>query len=224
LSHDAPLSPSQAFTSLAIINLLTTPAAKLLGSFPMVAAALGCLQRIEDFLHTETLDDQRVSSNSSAISVKSLPKTVIEVTDVVLATTTEDLNKQGITFHSEKGSVKMVLGPVGSGKSTLLKTILGEHTPRTGRVSVTTPLIGYCSQIPWLPNSSIRDAIIGPAAEIDERLYQEVLDLCQLRQDLSQMPLGDLTEIGSRGLVLSGGQKHRIVSKITILGTYGYAD
>ena len=31
-----------------------------------------------------------------------------------------------------------------------------------------------------------------------------------MKPDLEQLPAGDLTEIGERGINLSGGQKHRI--------------
>ena len=38
---------------------------------------------------------------------------------------------------------------------------------------------------------------------LDEDRYQQVLDLVSLRQDLNELPLGDRTEIGERGIVRS---------------------
>ena len=35
---------------------------------------------------------------------------------------------------------------------------------------------------------------------------------CDLEKDFSQLPQGDGTVIGSKGLALSGGQKQRVVS------------
>lgn len=43
-----------------------------------------------------------------------------------------------------------------------------------------------------------------------ENLYNQVLDACALRADLNLLPNGDLTEIGEKGINLSGGQKARI--------------
>ena len=46
--------------------------------------------------------------------------------------------------------------------------------------------------------------------DLDEDRYQRVLDLVSLRQDLQELPKGDRTEIGERGVNLSGGQKARV--------------
>jgi ABC-type multidrug transport system fused ATPase/permease subunit len=40
--------------------------------------------------------------------------------------------------------------------------------------------------------------------------YDTVVDACALRDDLTQLPDGDLTEIGEKGVNLSGGQKARV--------------
>ena len=72
--------------------------------------------------------------------------------------------------------------------------------------------MAYCSQSPWLQSGSIRAAIIGVSDEklVDETWYNTVIDACALMFDLSKFRLGDQTLIGSRGVTLSGGQKHRV--------------
>lgn len=103
----------------------------------------------------------------------------------------------------------LVVGPVGSGKSTLLRAFLGEVAIVAGSVKISSSEIAYCDQNPWLMNGTIRDSIIA-FSPVDERWYQKVLDACALREDLVQLPRGDLTTIGSKGIVLSGGQSQRI--------------
>lgn len=103
----------------------------------------------------------------------------------------------------------LVVGPVGSGKSTLLKAFLGEVAIVAGSVKISRSEIAYCDQTPWLMNGTVRDSIIA-FSPVDERWYQQVLDACALREDLVQLPRGDLTTIGSKGIVLSGGQSQRI--------------
>ena len=64
-------------------------------------------------------------------------------------------------------------------------------------------------QVPWIMNASVKDNILfGKPFQKDA--YENVLDVCCLRDDLTQLKDGDETEIGERGINLSGGQKARI--------------
>ena len=56
---------------------------------------------------------------------------------------------------------------------------------------------------------TIRDNILF-GKEFDKKLYTETLVACQLVRDLEILPAGDMTEIGEKGINLSGGQKARI--------------
>ena len=103
----------------------------------------------------------------------------------------------------------MISGPVGCGKTTLLRLLLGETKPKSGTVSVSSTYIGYCSPKPWLRNDTIKNNILGPNPW-DEARYWAILRLCDLEPDVSQMADQDDSQVGSRGLSLSGGQKHRI--------------
>ena len=69
--------------------------------------------------------------------------------------------------------------------------------------------MAYLAQQPWIQNATVRENIVFGAKD-DDRRYNEVLDVCQLRSDLKVLPNGDATEIGERGITLSGGQKARI--------------
>ena len=123
--------------------------------------------------------------------------------------------QNAITFEAGRGTLTTVLGPVGCGKSTLLRTILGEIKPASGTISVRSPYIAYCSQSAWIPNAKIRDAIIGEN-EYDDAWYHKIIGICELDSDFSQMPNSDQSAVGSRGIVLSGGQKHRVVGDLVL--------
>jgi ABC-type multidrug transport system fused ATPase/permease subunit len=69
--------------------------------------------------------------------------------------------------------------------------------------------ISYASQTPWLQHQSIKDNILFGSA-YDAARYADVLDACALRPDLKILEDGDETEIGARGVSLSGGQKARV--------------
>ena len=46
--------------------------------------------------------------------------------------------------------------------------------------------------------------------EFDEDWFQQVVDACCLKDDFKQLPYGEFTPVGERGVTLSGGQKARV--------------
>jgi ATP-binding cassette subfamily C (CFTR/MRP) protein 1 len=69
--------------------------------------------------------------------------------------------------------------------------------------------VSYVQQNPWIQNRTIRDNILF-GNEMDEAKYAETIRVCQLERDLEILPAGDMTEIGEKGINLSGGQKARV--------------
>jgi ATP-binding cassette subfamily C (CFTR/MRP) protein 1 len=135
---------------------------------------------------------------------------------------TESTNKgpsitlQDINCTIEAGSLVAVVGAVGTGKSSFLSAILGEMEPmNNSKVHVPRPegvkdgYISYCAQTPWVVNATLRDNVLFGREFVQGR-YDEVVEACALRDDLVVLPAGDMTEIGERGINLSGGQKARV--------------
>lgn len=98
-----------------------------------------------------------------------------------------------------------------AGKSSLFSAILGEM-PCRGSLSESVRVRGslaYVPQIPFILNASLRENILF-GAPFDADRYRRVLEACCLLPDLAILPAGDATEIGERGINLSGGQKARV--------------
>jgi ABC-type bacteriocin/lantibiotic exporter with double-glycine peptidase domain len=236
------LSTAQAFTSLAIISLITNPALQLLASIPAITAAFGCFSRIHRFLVSSSIVNIQdytsvLNSKLSAPSDRDcLPRDTGETIEMRYIKTKEATERadsiilnfsdaiirpvrdstfclQDIDWYVEQETLTILTGPVGCGKTTLLKAILGEIPLERGVVKRTTSEIAYCRQSPWLQNTSIMNIVCGPSA-LDLEWYREVLRSCALDHEISQMPLADKSIIGSRALTLSGGQKQRLVSNI----------
>ncbi|KAF1787002.1 P-loop containing nucleoside triphosphate hydrolase [Phytophthora cactorum] len=74
--------------------------------------------------------------------------------------------------------------------------------------------VAYYSQQTWIQNMTIRDNILF-GLPYDKEKYSKVIAACGLLPDLKQFPGGDLTEIGQKGVNLSGGQKARAVILVT---------
>ena len=224
------LSSEKAFTSLAIISLLTAPASELLFSIPSFNTALASFLRIQDFLLAQPRQDERIENEVQLTEFESAVDSVglIDLPSGLLGHETirvQDAHIQpykessfalrSISFKASRGSLSMIIGPVGSGKSTLLKAILGELKYQSGTIQTISRRMAYCSQTPWLPNSTVRNIICGGSEiEIDETFYNTVIHACALEEDLLRLPNGHQTLIGSRGVTLSGGQKQRLVSGI----------
>lgn len=69
--------------------------------------------------------------------------------------------------------------------------------------------MSYVQQMPWIQNKTIRNNILF-GLPMDEEKYNKTIHLCELENDLEILPGGDLTEIGEKGINLSGGQKARV--------------
>lgn len=177
---DDSLTTVKAFTALSIITLVTTPAERLLAVLPQLATAMGCFQRIHEYMVSDPVKDSRIGKKESLPFTSD--KTELEVAialDNVTVLPSQKATRIALTdvsFKVTSGSLMIIIGPVGSGKTTLLKTILGELSCLSGAVSISWRKVSYCSQNPWLLNTTIKKSITGISDyEVDEKWYQTVI-------------------------------------------------
>lgn len=112
-----------------------------------------------------------------------------------------------INLEIEKGEFVVITGVIGSGKTSLLNALSGFMKRTEGSVSISGSLL-LC-EAPWIQNATAKDNILF-GSPLDEKKYKDVIYACSLESDLEILPAGDQTEIGERGITLSGGQKARI--------------
>jgi ABC-type multidrug transport system fused ATPase/permease subunit len=115
---------------------------------------------------------------------------------------------EGITFQARRNELLAVIGTVGSGKSSLLAALAGDMRKTDGKV-VLGASRAFCPQYAWIQNATVKDNIVF-GQEFDQVWYDKVINACALRPDLDMLPNGDQTEIGERGITVSGGQKQRL--------------
>ena len=123
-----------------------------------------------------------------------------------------DVTLKNINLEVKPGEILGIIGEVGSGKSSLLQAILNcliLLNPKECDGIHINGRIGYASQIPWIQNDTIKNNILF-FNEYDPDKYEEILEKCQLKYDLDNFEGKDLTEIGEKGVNLSGGQKVRV--------------
>ncbi|GHO48351.1 ABC transporter ATP-binding protein [Ktedonospora formicarum] len=124
------------------------------------------------------------------------------------------------TFSLPHGSFTVVTGRMGAGKTTLLRTLLGLLPKEAGEVSwnekrvedaashFVPPYSAYTPQVPRLFSDTLRDNVLLGLATKDADLA-EALSAAVMEQDLQTLPEGVGTQIGPRGVRLSGGQVQR---------------
>uniref|UniRef100_A0A2S2PCH1 Putative multidrug resistance-associated protein lethal n=1 Tax=Schizaphis graminum TaxID=13262 RepID=A0A2S2PCH1_SCHGA len=113
-----------------------------------------------------------------------------------------------INLSVRPGRLVAIIGPVGAGKSSLIQAILRELPLCEGSISV-CGTVSYASQDPWLFNGSIQQNILF-GSSMDYNRYEEVIKVCALKTDFKQLPYGDRSLVGERGVSLSGGQRARV--------------
>ncbi|KZT01394.1 uncharacterized protein LAESUDRAFT_739182 [Laetiporus sulphureus 93-53] len=212
------LTVAKAFTSIALFSYLQGPMTALPGQLFALFRAYVSMQRIEAFLKEAEVPDW-ASSLKKPPSSETIDQDEISFEDarfewdVSPKDTPSRFQLGPLNIRFPEGKLTLVSGATGSGKSALLAALLGEMHCLSGRVILNKSghRVAYCAQNPWLEHATIRENIIFSCAYgYDEQRYQAVIEACALVHDLEIFDAGDQTEIGEKGITLSGGQRARI--------------
>jgi len=205
------LTPARAFSALTLFNILRFP----LNVFPDLISSLidGIVssRRIQHFLLQTQVQGRKEDQEEN------------EEEEIVAAMNggnfywnRQDKRKrrailQDIHIQVRRGQLVAIVGSVGSGKTSILSALLGEMVDDLPpeRKAFVKGKVAYSPQIPWVINQTLRENILF-GEEYNEERYYQTLESCALLPDLDMLPAGDKTEIGEKGINLSGGQKARI--------------
>ncbi|KAF4130868.1 ABC transporter [Phytophthora infestans] len=204
------LTPAIVFTSLALFLLIQAPLRSITSIVSMAIQCSVALERVSSFLRMDELEESNVMTADDPLAHKYKAKDVgVAVEKGEFAWDKEGLSLlRNVDLEVKMGEFVVVQGPVGCGKSFLCSALLGEMQKRRGTVLVSGS-VAYCSQQPWIQNMTVKDNILF-GHPFERTKYEKVLDACALTRDLQSLPAGDRTEIGERGVNLSGGQQARI--------------
>lgn len=127
-----------------------------------------------------------------------------------------------INFTLNAGKSIAIVGPSGSGKSTIVNLIPRLYDVDSGSVTFDgidvrkldleflRNQVGVVSQETYLFNGTIRDNLLYAKPEATEEDMIEALKKANIWDFVDKQPKGIDTEVGNRGLKLSGGEKQRI--------------
>ncbi|KAF2401978.1 P-loop containing nucleoside triphosphate hydrolase protein [Trichodelitschia bisporula] len=187
------------------------------------ANAMSSIERIQTYLLKDSaghelapeVDDTSFRDSPSATELRELQAphrkgtTVAHYSNASFGLEPSSPILHGLNFTIRPGTLTMIVGKIGSGKSLLLRSLVGEMWLTSGVATFPSAGVGFCAQTPWLRNTSVRENILGED-EFDDEWYGAVTRACMLGKDFEELPKGDETLIGSKGISLSGGQKGRI--------------
>lgn len=89
------------------------------------------------------------------------------------------------------------------------RTLLSDNLQIANKPIKIRGSISYVEQVSWIQNKTIKDNITF-GKPYNAKRYAKTIKACQLERDLDILPAGDMTEIGEKGINLSGGQKARV--------------
>lgn len=195
------LTTEIAFPALSLFGILLGPFGELPYVLNQFSEAKIALDRFEEYLRAGEVQKKTDTDEIvPQLTLKNCTFTWDRKHEVPLL--------DNISMTCLPGTLTCIVGRVGAGKTGLLMSILGETFKKEGTLT-TSGSIAYVSQQPWIFNATVRDNILF-GSRFDQEVYDHAIQACALSHDLELLPDGDLTEVGEKGISLSGGQKARL--------------
>ena len=217
-SGSDPSSLIPAFAAFAMAAVKLMPAfSRVVGYVNMISYHGPCIDRLIE--NVDALDEAEQPSDSA------MPISLREKVELHDVTYRYDAASEPVLEHASMtvpaGHTVGISGISGAGKTTAVDVLLGLLKPEEGSVlcdgaDVSANYAGWLELVAYIPqrifmlDGSIRENVVFGRESGDDAQLWRVLEEAKLADFVRRQPMGLDTQIGERGIRLSGGQCQRI--------------
>ena len=214
---DSSLTVGTITATVALINRLYRPVESLLNLQVDFTRSLALFTRIFDYFDRENT----IVSPENGLKPDVTDQPIVYDHVKFSYTPDKELLKD-INFTVPGGKMYAIVGPSGSGKSTVVNLIPRLYDVVGGKVTVAgtdvrdfdleylRKCIGVVTQETYLFNGTILENLRYAKDDATETEIEEACRIANIHDFIVAQPDGYNTEVGNRGLKLSGGEKQRI--------------
>jgi ATP-binding cassette subfamily B protein len=228
MSAAAVVSGEQTVGNFVMINALMMQLSmplNFIGTlYREIKQSLVDIESLFDILHrpAEVVD----APNAPALKVS---EATVRFEDVRFSYDPERAILKGVSFEVPSGKTVAIVGPSGAGKSTISRLLFRFYDVSGGRILIDgqdireisqkslRAAIGMVPQDTVLFNDTVAYNIRYGRPDASEADVEEAARLAQISDFVERLPKRYETEVGERGLKLSGGEKQRVAIARTIL-------
>lgn len=214
---DSTLTVGTITAMVALINRLYRPVQSLLDVSVEFTRSLALFTRIFDYFDMEeTISSPQDGKKPNVVNEE------ISFNHVAFSYSEDKPLLTDIDFTVPGGNMYAIVGPSGSGKSTVVNMIPRLYDVNDGSVTIAgidvrdfdleylRQNVGVVTQETYLFNGTIKDNLLYAKEDATD---EEIIAACKtanIHDFIMSQPNGYQTEVGNRGLKLSGGEKQRI--------------
>src|SRR5690625_1243824 len=218
LSFNGELTNGEFVAFILFVNVLFKPIEKISALLEMYPKGMAGFKRFIDLLDVEP----EINDRENAKSVTHLQGEIAFEQVTFGYEKTHEPVLRSINFKINAGETVAFVGPSGAGKTTISALIPRFYDVDQGRITIDNldvrdvtkkslrSQIGIVQQDVFLFTGTLRENIAyGKLDATDEEIYQAAKQ-AHMEDFIQELPAGYETEVGERGIKLSGGQKKRI--------------